>query len=192
VPATKELGLEDLGLPAGKPVTVDAHYRVPGHEWLYAVGDINGRALFTHMGKYQARLAADHLMGHDHVMSHGADGPLSPRVIFTEPQVAAVGHTTDTASAAGLEVQVVETRTSGNAGGSFYGRGAPGTSRLLIDRERRLVVGATITGAEVADLLHAATVAIVGEVPLERLRHATPTFPTRSEIWLGLLGQAGV
>jgi dihydrolipoamide dehydrogenase len=191
-PATEALGLEDLGLPAGKPVAVDAHCRVPGHEWLYAVGDVNGRALFTHMGKYQARLAADHLAGHDHVISHGADGPLSPRVIFTEPQVAAVGHTTDTAKAAGLEVQVVETETSGNAGGSFYGRGAPGTSRLLIDRERRLVVGATFTGAEVAELLHAATVAIVGEVPLDRLRHATPCFPTRSELWLDLLAKAGV
>jgi dihydrolipoamide dehydrogenase len=191
-PATKELGLEELGLPAGKYVHVDAHCRVSGHDWLYAVGDINGRALFTHMGKYQARLAADHVLGHDHVLSHGADGPLSPRVVFTEPQVAAVGHTTDTARDAGLEVQVVETETSGNAGGSFYGRDAPGTSRLLIDRERRLVVGATFTGAEVADMLHAATIAIVGEVPLDRLRHATPSFPTRSEVWLGLLAKAGV
>ena len=72
-------------------------------------------------------------------------------MIFTEPQVAAVGHTTDTADAAGLVVDVVETSTSGNAGGSFYGRNAPGTSRLLIDRERRIVVGATITGAEVGE-----------------------------------------
>jgi pyruvate/2-oxoglutarate dehydrogenase complex dihydrolipoamide dehydrogenase (E3) component len=192
VPATKALGLEDLGYEPGKPVAVDAYCRAGGSEWLYAVGDINGRALFTHMGKYQARIACDHLLGHDHALSHGADGPLSPRVIFTEPQVAAVGHTTDTARAAGLVVEVVETETSGNAGGSFYGRGAPGTSRLLIDRERRLVVGATITGAEVADMLHAATVAIVGEVPLERLRHATPCFPTRSEIWLSLLAKAGV
>jgi dihydrolipoamide dehydrogenase len=191
-PDTGGLGLEDLGLPAGRPVEVDAHCRVPGHDWLYAIGDINGRALFTHMGKYQARIAADALLGHDHATAHGADGPLSPRVIFTEPQVAAVGHTEATAREAGLEVQVVETETSGNAGGSFYGRGAPGTSRLLIDRERGLVVGATFTGAEVVDMLHAATIAIVGEVPLDRLRHATPAFPTRSEIWLQLLEQAGV
>jgi pyruvate/2-oxoglutarate dehydrogenase complex dihydrolipoamide dehydrogenase (E3) component len=144
------------------------------------------------MGKYQARIAADHVLGHDHAISHGADGPLSPRVIFTEPQVAAVGHTEASARAAGLEVQIVETPTSGNAGGSYYGHGAIGTSRLVIDRERRLVVGATFTGAEIADLLHAATIAIVGEVPLDRLRHATPSFPTRSEIWLKLLGAAGV
>jgi pyruvate/2-oxoglutarate dehydrogenase complex dihydrolipoamide dehydrogenase (E3) component len=192
VPATEALGLEDLGLPAGEPVHVDAHYRVPAHPWLYAIGDINSRALFTHMGKYQARLAADHVLGHDHVISHGADGPLSPRVIFTEPQVAAVGHTTETAREAGLIVEVVEAETSANAGGSFYGRDAPGTCRLLIDTERRLVVGATFTGAEIADMIHVATVAIVGEVPLDRLRHATPCFPTRSEVWLHLLEKAGI
>jgi dihydrolipoamide dehydrogenase len=171
---------------------VDARCRVDGHDWLYAIGDLNGRALFTHMGKYQARIAADDVLGHDHVLAHGADGPLSPRVIFTEPQVAAVGHTEDTARDAELEIEIVETETSGNAGGSFYGRGATGTSRLLIDKERRLVVGATFTGAEVQDMLHAATIAIVGEVPLERLRHAVPCFPTRSEIWLSLLESAGV
>jgi dihydrolipoamide dehydrogenase len=191
-PQTDDLGLDTVGLEPGGYVHVDAHCRVPGSEWLYAIGDVNGRALFTHMGKYQARIAADHVLGHDRVLSHGADGPLSPRVVFTEPQVAAVGHTADTAARAGLDVEVVETATSGNAGGSFYGRKAPGTSRLLIDRERRLVVGATFTGAEVAEMLHAATIAIVGEVRLDRLRHATPCFPTRSEIWLSLLAQAGV
>ena len=191
-PQTKGLGLESLGIDTDRPVSVDARMQVDGHPWLYAIGDINGKALFTHMGKYQGRIAADHIAGEDTAISHGADGPLSPRVIFTEPQVAAVGHTTDTAADAGLEVQVVETSTSGNAGGSFYGRNAPGTARLLIDRERRVVVGATITGAEVGEMLHAATIAIVGEVPLERLRHAVPCFPTRSEIWLTLLADAGV
>jgi dihydrolipoamide dehydrogenase len=191
-PATEDLGLEDLGLEPGKPVPVDARCRVEGHDWLYAVGDINGRALFTHMGKYQARIAADAVAGHDHAIAHGADGPLSPRVIFTEPQIAAVGHTEDTARDAELAIEIVETETSGNAGGSFYGRNAPGTSRLVIDKERRLVVGATFTGADVQDMLHAATIAIVGEVPLDRLRHAVPCFPTRSEVWLELLRRAGV
>ena len=191
-PQTKGLGLEALGIDTDQPVAVDELMRADGHSWLYAIGDVNGKALFTHMGKYQARIAVDHILGEDTAAEHRADGPLSPRVIFTEPQVAAVGHTTDTAKAAGLDVQVVETSTSGNAGGSFYGHDAPGTSRLLIDPERHVIVGATITGAEVADMLHAATIAIVGEVPLERLRHATPCFPTRSEIWLSLLGDAGV
>jgi pyruvate/2-oxoglutarate dehydrogenase complex dihydrolipoamide dehydrogenase (E3) component len=192
VPQTKGIGLELVGLPDDRPIHVNARMQVEDVPWLYAIGDVNGRALFTHMGKYQARIAADCIMGKDVVLSHGADGALSPRVIFTEPQVAAVGHTSDTAERAGLEVEAVETETSGNAGGSFYGRDAPGTARLLIDRERRVVVGATITGAEVADMLHAATIAIVGELPLERLRHAVPCFPTRSEIWLTLLEKAGV
>jgi pyruvate/2-oxoglutarate dehydrogenase complex dihydrolipoamide dehydrogenase (E3) component len=187
-PLTKDLGLEHVGLTPGETIHVDAHNRVPGHDWLYAIGDVNGKALFTHMGKYQARLSADHLLGHDHVLAHGADGKLSPRVIFTEPQVAAVGHTTESAKEAGLEIEIVETGTSGNAGGSFYGRNAPGTTRWIVDRERRIVVGCTITGAEVADFLHAATIAIVGEVPVERLKHAVPSFPTRSEIWLKLAG----
>jgi pyruvate/2-oxoglutarate dehydrogenase complex dihydrolipoamide dehydrogenase (E3) component len=191
-PQTKGIGLEALGIDTDRPVSVDARMVVDGHPWLYAIGDVNGKALFTHMGKYQGRVAADHILGADTSFSHGADGPLSPRVIFTEPQVAAVGHTSDTAAEAGLVVDVVETETSGNAGGSFYGRGAPGTSRLLIDRERRVIVGATITGAEVGDMLHAATIAIVAETPLDRLRHAVPCFPTRSEIWLSLLADAGV
>jgi dihydrolipoamide dehydrogenase len=185
-PSTKDLGLEVVGLEPGKTIHVDAHNRVPGHDWLYAIGDINGKALFTHMGKYQARISADHVLGHDHVFSHGADGPLSPRVIFTEPQVAAVGHTSETAQEAGIIFDIVETPTSGNAGGSFYGRNAAGTTRWIVDRERRIVVGCTITGAEISDFLHAATIAIVGEVPLARLRHAIPSFPTRSEIWLKL------
>jgi pyruvate/2-oxoglutarate dehydrogenase complex dihydrolipoamide dehydrogenase (E3) component len=185
-PLTQDVGLEVVGLEPGKGIKVDAHMRVPGHDWLYALGDVNQRALFTHMGKYQARLAADHLLGHDHVILHGADGPLSPRVVFTEPQVAAVGHTTETAEQAGLLVDVITTSTSGNAGGSFYGRNAPGTVQWLVDRERKIIVGCTMTGAEIADFLHAATIAIVGEVPLSRLRHAIPAFPTRSEIWLKL------
>jgi pyruvate/2-oxoglutarate dehydrogenase complex dihydrolipoamide dehydrogenase (E3) component len=185
-PSTSDLGLEVVGLEPGKTIHVDAHNRVPGHDWLYAIGDNNGKALFTHMGKYQARISADHVIGHDHVLSHGADGLLSPRVIFTEPQVAAVGHTSESAHEAGIIFDIVETSTSGNAGGSFYGRNAPGTTRWIVDRERRIVVGCTITGAEIADFLHAATIAIVGEVPLDRLRHAIPSFPTRSEIWLKL------
>ena len=164
----------------------------PGHDWLYVIGDLNGRAPFTHMAKYQARIAADHVLGKDSAAEHGADGPLAPRVIFTDPQVAAVGHTTKTAADAGLSPRVVDIPTSGNAGGSFYGRDARGTSRFLVDEQRGVLVGATITGSEVADFLHAATIAIVGEVPLTRLRHAVPAFPTRSEIWLKLIEELGL
>jgi pyruvate/2-oxoglutarate dehydrogenase complex dihydrolipoamide dehydrogenase (E3) component len=191
-PQSDSLGLETVGLEPSGYVEVDAHMQVPGHPWLYALGDINGRALYTHMGKYQARIAADHLLGRDVAISHGADGPLAPRVTFTDPQIAAVGHTTTSAEAAGILFDTYDAPTSGNAGGSYYGRNAPGTARWIVDRERRIVVGCTITGSEIADFLHAATIAVVGELALERLRHAVPAFPTRSEIWLQLLEQAGV
>jgi dihydrolipoamide dehydrogenase len=190
-PRTEELGLELLGVPAGRPVEADAHGRVSGVDWLYAIGDVNGRALFTHMGKYQARIAADHILGRPTARAHPADGPGSPRVIFTDPQVAAVGHTTRSAEAAGIAFRSAETATDGSAGASFHGRNTGGRTRVLLDAERDVLIGATFVGAEVAELLHAATVAIAAEVPLDRLRHAVPAFPTRSEVWLALLDELG-
>ena len=189
-PRTTDVGVETVGLEPGEHVLVDESLRVPGHDWLYAVGDVNGRALLTHMGKYQARLAADAILGK--TVRLRSDGGASPRVIFTDPQVGAVGLTLAAATEAGLHVRAVDVETSGNAGGSFVGRGAPGTSRLVVDEERRIVVGATITGAEVAESLHAATIAVVAEVPLEDLWHAVPSFPTRSELWLRLLEAYGL
>jgi dihydrolipoamide dehydrogenase len=192
VPQTSGLGLESLGLDGDRYVDVDAHARVPGHDWLYAIGDLNGRAPFTHMAKYQAAIAADRILGRDMALEHVADGPGAPRVIFTDPQVCSVGHTSRSAEEAGIRVRVIDVGTSANAGGSYYGRGARGTSRFVIDEDRGVIVGATITGAEVADFLQAATIAVVGEVPLTRLRHAIPAFPTRSEIWLYLFNELGL
>jgi dihydrolipoamide dehydrogenase len=190
-PRTADVGLDTIGIEPGGHLRVDDSLRVPGHEtWLYAVGDVNGRALLTHMGKYQARLAADSILGKE--VQLRSDGGASPRVIFTDPQVGAVGLTLAAASEKGLPVRAVDVETSGNAGGSFVGRGAPGTARLVVDEERRLVVGATITGSEVAEALHAATIAVVGKVPLEDLWHAVPSFPTRSELWLRLLEEYGM
>ena len=192
-PRTRDLGLEAFGYEPGKPVEVDGHMRARnGPEWLFAIGDVNGRILLTHMGKYHGRIAADVILGRDAEAGTVAHGRLAPRVVFTEPQVAAVGHTFDSARAAGLDVRAVDYGVEDVAGGSFYGRGAPGTARLVVDESRRVLVGATFTGAEVADFLHAATIAVVGEVPLERLWHSVPSFPTRSEVWLRLLEQYGL
>ena len=188
--ATDDLGVETVGLEPGAAIEVDDSLRSTQHDWLWAIGDANGRALLTHMGKYQGRLAADGVLGRPQQLL--SDGARSPRVIFTDPQVAAVGWTLAGAAEQGLRVRAVDVETSGNAGGSFVGRGAPGTARLVVDEDRRVVVGATITGAEVAEALHAATIAVVGEVPLERLWHAVPCFPTRSELWLRLLESYGL
>ena len=191
-PATRELGLETVGLEPGRFVEVDDRLRAAGSDWLYAIGDVNRRALLTHMGKYQARIAADVILGRDARIDASASGPLSPRVVFTDPQVAAVGHTLESAIAAGIPARAVDHDTSGVAGGSFYGRGAAGTSRLVVDEARRVLVGATFTGPDVAEFVHTATVAIVGGVTLDQLWHATPSFPTRSEIWLRLLETYGL
>jgi pyruvate/2-oxoglutarate dehydrogenase complex dihydrolipoamide dehydrogenase (E3) component len=189
-PRTEELGLEAIGLEPGKPVEVGSNLRSPRHDWLYAIGDANGRALLTHMGKYQGRLAADSILGKR--VELRSDGPLSPRVIFTDPQVAAVGHTLSSAEAAGMVVRAVDVATGSSAGASFVGKDTPGTSRLVIDDNRGVIAGATFVGFEVGEMLHAATIAVVGEVPLERLVHAVPSFPTRTELWLALLEAAGL
>jgi dihydrolipoamide dehydrogenase len=189
---TDDLGLETVGLEPGEPVEVDDSMRAS--DWLYAIGDVNGRALLTHMGKYQARIAADVIMGYGgECLPSNADGSRSPRVIFTDPHVAAVGYTLDAARQDGLNVRVVDVPTQGNAGASFYGRdSARGTARLVVDDDRGVIVGATFTGPEVAEFLQAATIAVIGEVPLERLFHAVPAFPTRSEVWLYLLEALGI
>ena len=190
-PRVDGLGLDTVGLTADGPLVVDERMRVGDLGWLYAVGDVNGRAPLTHMGKYQARIAADQILGRGTTAAQW-DGPLAPRVIFTEPQVAAVGHTLSSAREAGVDVRAVDYPTDGVAGSSFHGRGGPGTARIVVDEQRGVLVGATFTGPDVAEFLHAASIAVAGEVPLERLRHAVPAFPTRSEVWLRLLEGYGL
>jgi dihydrolipoamide dehydrogenase len=187
---TEGIGLESVGIEPDGFLKVDDQLRVDGSDWLYAIGDVNGRALLTHMGKYQGRIAADHILGKDVAATEEHRG--SPRVTFTEPQVAAVGQTLEQAKEAGIHARAVDVQTAGTAGASFVGKGTPGTSRLVVDEERRVLVGATFVGPETADFLHAATVAVVGEVPLDRLWHAVPAFPTRSEVWLNLLQEYGL
>jgi pyruvate/2-oxoglutarate dehydrogenase complex dihydrolipoamide dehydrogenase (E3) component len=187
---TEGIGLETVGIEAERFLGVDDQLRVNGSEWLYAVGDVNGRALLTHMGKYQGRIAADHILGRDVAATSEARG--APRVVFTEPQVAAVGRTLAAAEEDGIRARAVDASTSGTAGASFQGRNAPGTTRIVVDEARRMIVGATFVGPDTADFLHAATIAVVGEVPLERLWHAVPGFPTRSEVWLKLMEAYGL
>jgi len=181
---------EDRALMSAEPgkggfLETDDRMTVGGRDWLYAVGDVNGRALFTHMGKYQAWVAAENALGRP--VEARAEGLGSPRVTFTDPQVAAVGKTLDQAREAGIDARAVDVPTDGTAGASFQGKDTGGTSRIVVDEPRQVIVGATFTGFETADFLHAATIAIVGEVPLQKLRHAVAAYPTRSEIWLKLL-----
>ncbi len=186
-PHTGDLGLETVGLTPGETVAVDDRMRVPGRDWLYAAGDVNGRALLTHSGKYQARVAVATIMNRD--LRAQWDGPRSPRIVFTDPQIAAVGLTLEAALADGVPARAIDADIATTPGASFVGKGAPSNGRLVVDTERGVIVGATFTGPQIADLLHAATIALVGEVPVERLVHAIPAFPTRTEVWLRLLDE---
>lgn len=188
-PHTADIGLEAIGIGVEPDehgfIAVDDRMRVGGSDRLFAIGDVNGRALFTHVGKYQAWIVAENLLGRE--VEARAEGIGSPHVTFTDPQVAAVGKTLAAAEAAGIDARVVEVPTDGPAGASFQGKGTGGRSRLVVDRAKGTIVGATFTGFETADFLQAATIAIVAEVPLTRLRHALAPYPTRSEVWLKLV-----
>ncbi|MBW3604410.1 MAG: NAD(P)/FAD-dependent oxidoreductase [Actinobacteria bacterium] len=186
-PVTSELGLETVDLDPDARLEVDDALRVVGVDggWLYAVGDVNGRALLTHQGKYQARIVGDVIGGRD--IEAWADHRAVPRVVFTDPQIAAVGRTEQDARDAGIAVTVLSHDLAATAAGALHGKDTAGTAQLVIDTPRRTIVGATFTGPNAAELLHAATVAIVGGVTIDQLWHAVPAFPTLSEVWLRLL-----
>jgi pyruvate/2-oxoglutarate dehydrogenase complex dihydrolipoamide dehydrogenase (E3) component len=191
-PRTDDLGLGSVGLEPGGPVQVDDRLRatgVPGG-WLYAVGDCTGLAPLTHMGKYQARIAADVLTGRD--VRDRASRDAVTRVTFTDPQVCAVGLTAAQARQRGTAVRVLDVGTGDVPGSHVLGEALDGTTRLVVDEASGVLLGATITGSGVQELLHSAAVAIAGRVPLTALRHAVPAFPTVAEVWLHALDAAGV
>ena len=191
-PSTGDLGLETVGLESGRSVEVDDSLRAVGVEgvWLYAIGDVNGRAPLTHMGKYHGRLAGDAILGRE--VNAIADHVALPRVTFTDPQVAAVGLTEEQARDRGIDVRAVTYGTGDVPGAYTRGNGIKGTSKLVVDAPRGVIAGATFTGPDVQELLHSATIAVVAEVPLEKLWHAVPSFPTVSEVWLRLLETYGL
>jgi pyruvate/2-oxoglutarate dehydrogenase complex dihydrolipoamide dehydrogenase (E3) component len=192
-----DIGLDTVGLVPGGFLEVDESLQVPGVPWLYGVGDVNGRKLLTHMGKYQARQAGNAIVaraGGEQVdltdwspFVATADQRATPSVVFTDPQVGAVGITAAEAAEQGLPHRVVEYPIGNVAGASVFADGYTGAAIAVVDTEREVLLGVTFIGPGVAELLHSATIAIVGEVPLARLWHAVPSYPTISEVWLRLL-----
>lgn len=182
-PNTRELGLETVGLEPGRPIGVDDHMRAAGveGEWLYAIGDCNGRALLTHMAKYHGRKAAAHIAGDSNA---AVEEDAIPRIIFTDPQVAAVGLTEAGAQDKGIRTGVASCAFEEVAGIVVTGVNVTGRVKLVIDEDRQVLVGATFAGPDAGDMLHAATVAVVGRVPVDRLRHAVGSFPSLTEVWL--------
>jgi dihydrolipoamide dehydrogenase len=205
VPRTDDLGLETIGLTPGDWLTVDDSMLVSGADgdgdWLYAAGDVNHRALLTHQGKYQARAAGDAIAARANGVAVStdawspyvatADHASVPQVTFTDPEVASVGLTAAAAEKAGIRTRVIDYDLAGVAGASIDADGYVGHARMVVDEDRGVVVGVTFVGADVGELIHSATIAVVGEVPITRLWHAVPSYPTLSEVWLRLLESYG-
>lgn len=200
-PALDGLGLEDLQLDP-KKLEADDSGRVNGTTWLYAVGDSAGKVLLTHQGKYEARTTGSAIAARaagelgDTVedwssYASTADHYAVPQVVFTDPEIAMAGRTVEQAREAGVNVS--ETSLEIQVGGSaLHSDGYQGWAQMVVDEDRRVLVGVTFAGPDVAELLHAATVAIAGQVPLDRLWHAVPAYPTISEVWLRLLEKYGL
>ncbi|UGY92497.1 dihydrolipoyl dehydrogenase family protein [Streptomyces gobiensis] len=199
-PRTDDIGLETIGLEPGSWLTVDDTCRVTGVNggWLYAVGDVNHRALLTHQGKYQARIAGAAIVARaqgvplletDRWGAHVATADIVavPQVVFGIPEAAAVGLTNEEAQRQGIRSRPVDVELGQVAGAGLYGDDYRGQARMVVDLDREVLVGAAFVGPGVSELLHSATVTVAGEVPVERLWHAVPAFPTISEIWLRLL-----
>lgn len=192
-PAVGDLGLETVGLAADDlhgGTGHDTNERLPG--WLYTVGDLNGEAPLTHWGKYQARLVGRQIAA----LAAGEPAPTRPddvpvpQVVFTDPQVAWVGLTVADAAREGRTTRTLEADYASAAGAALLRDDVAGRAILVVEDGEdgeEVVVGATFVGTEVAELLHSATVAITGRVPLSTLRHAVASYPTASEIWLRLL-----
>jgi pyruvate/2-oxoglutarate dehydrogenase complex dihydrolipoamide dehydrogenase (E3) component len=205
IPNTNDIGLESVSLKPGDWIEVDDTCRVKSvvGGWLYAAGDVNHRALLTHMGKYQARACGDSIAARAKGELVGSPGPWTrfaatadhasvPQVVFTDPEAAAVGLTEARARQAGLRVRAVEYDMSHISGAKIHADGYQGQAKIVVDEDRRVIVGATLVGQDVGELIHAFSIAIVGAVPLDRLWHAVPSFPTMSEIWLRLLESYGL
>jgi dihydrolipoamide dehydrogenase len=197
-PKTADIGLETVGLEPGSWLPVDDTLRVTAIDggWLYAAGDVNHLALLTHMGKYQARVCGDAIAaraaGREPSVRDLASRRWVPQVVFTLPEVAAVGLTAEQAQAAGCRVRVVDYEIGNVAGASLFADDYQGHAQLVVDEDRQVVVGLTLAGPGVSEMIHAATVAVAGEVPLSRLWHAVPSYPTMSELWLRLLEEYGL
>jgi dihydrolipoamide dehydrogenase len=195
-PNTAGAGLAAIGLPEEGPLEVDDSGRSVSLDWLYAAGDVTARAPLTHQGKYAARIAAAAIVARAlgesaeptpwSEYAATADHAAVPQVVFTDPEVAFVGRTAARAEADGVRVRTVEIDLA-VAGSYLHADGYTGKAQMVVDSERAVLVGVTFVGPDVAELLHAATVAVVGEVPLSRLWHAVPAYPTISEVWLRLL-----
>ena len=200
-PLTDDIGLQTVGIDPGSWLAVDdtcAVLATGDDKWLYALGDVNRHALLTHQGKYQARIAGaviaaraagqpvDPAPWGPHAVT--ADYHAVPQVFFCDPPAGAVGLTAEQAERAGCRVRVVDVDPGEKVpGAGLYADGYTGRARIVVDQDHGYPLGVTMVGPGVEELIHSATIAVAGQIPVSRLWHAVPAFPSVSEIWLRLL-----
>jgi pyruvate/2-oxoglutarate dehydrogenase complex dihydrolipoamide dehydrogenase (E3) component len=175
-PNVEGLGLEQLGVElTSRGVTVDERLRAADGVW--AIGDPSGVALLTHVGKYQARVAAANIAGLD----YAADYRAIPAAVFTDPQVATVGST----SGDGLVTATFE--IGGGRLSTYECPRRPGLVKLVADPDERVLVGAVAVGPEAGEWLGQLTLAVRARVPLDVLLDTIQPYPTFSEAIFGAL-----
>ena len=198
-PATAGIGLESVGLDPSQAIEVDDTLRSTTLPWLYAVGDVNGRNLLTHMGKYQARVCGDVVAARvkgepfaGSAFTAYADHGMTPQVVFTDPQVGSVGLTEKAAREQGYDIRVVDYDIGNVAGAYLVADNYRGKARMVVDEDRKVPLGLHVRRAGRRGAAASGTVAVVGEVPLDTLWHAVASYPTVSEVWLRLLEEYGL
>lgn len=185
-PNLTAIGAASLGIDVhARGVPVDGRCRVQPGVW--AIGDVTGIGAFTHLSMYQARIAAEDILGHE---PQEATYHALPRVTFTDPEVGAVGMTEAQARADGIDVAVACTDLPSSARGWIHGPGNAGFVKLVEDRRRQVLVGATAAGPMGGEVLGLLALAVHARIPtgeLSRMIYAYPTFHRAVEAALGEL-----
>ena len=176
-----DLGLEAAGLATGRFIEVDDRMRAADGIW--AMGDVTGKAMFTHVAVYQGSIVAADILGED---PPPADYTALPRVTFTNPEVGSVGMTEADARNAGLDLVVSVKPVPATFRGWLHGPGNEGVLKLVADRDTGMLVGATSVGPRGGDVLGMLSTAVHAQVPVATLRHMIYAYPTFS----GGIGEA--
>jgi pyruvate/2-oxoglutarate dehydrogenase complex dihydrolipoamide dehydrogenase (E3) component len=179
-PRIDGLGLDSAGI-SPEPIGISVDDRCSAGDGIWAIGDVNGVLPFTHVAKYQGRVAADNIMGR----ARTADYRAVPRVVFADPEVAAVGMTEHGARHNGIDLATITIKIPDLIGRPWtYEKEPRGELGLLVDRDRRILVGAWIVAPMAGEWIHLAAWAIRSETTVDVLMDTAPQFPTYAEAYL--------
>ncbi len=184
-PRVEGIGLESVGVEFGENgLQMDERCRLS--EGVWAIGDVTGVALFTHVAQYQARIVADNILGKE----RRADYRGIPRVVFSDPEIAATGLTEEQAREQGIDVASASLDLTRSLARPWTFEENPrGHFGLVADKEREVLVGAWAVAPQAGEWIHQASLAIRAEIPVEKLLDGVYQFPTFSEAYLKALEQ---